>query len=634
MTNYALADAAGIFAAFVLFSALSFFPGYLIGYLLNLWQFRSRTFSFQLAASVPLSLSIGPIVTFLLGLVTNWTCVWLVYLGVAVASLWLLVRSKPHLDNTAKKAFLVGIAWILFAAVWVMDWQFSSRVYFPVYAFDNATRAAFIHSLAFFGLPAQTPFVNPGHPVALHYHFLWFLQCSLVHWLAPLLIPARIALIAGAIWCGLGLMCVSALAMRIIMQRRSWMVILLLSLTGFDFVPTFTGLLVTRMHLFGLLHTTLWQPHYGCALIACLTALLLLWQSRSLAIACVASLCFATAVGSGTFIALVFAAFLTLWILLHLRTSLPLAFAGALTIVLSLPYLITLRAPSQNVGGPSLFHLIPSPFSPIQMPFVLKILELPLYYFLEFGFLAVCAIVGYRRKLVPGERMFALMALASILICSFVESAATPNNDLGWRGFMVTQFSLTILAAAYLANVRPSAFLKVLLLVGLLGTSYDLFVNRFFPILADIHQGPKPEWLGHDQMLGDRTFANREAYSWLQRHSARTATVGQNPDVPAVDIFSGQYGDRRIAAGDRNCTAGFGGTPAECTPIAALLSKLFAGQVDFAEATPNLPAALYIVKDTDPVWLQPRSWVWTRTPVFANQFVRIFACARSNNGTS
>ncbi len=641
MINYALADAAGISAGFVLFSALAFFPGYLLAHLFNIWDFRVRSSSFQLAASVCLSLSLGPVLSFFTG-----RFAWLFYVAATMGALWLLVRNRPRIDKTVRTAGLVGLGWSVFAAIWLMDWQFSSRVYFPIYAADYSTRAAFVHSLAAFGLPAQTPLFDPGHPVALHYHFLWLLQCALIHGLAPTFITARLALIAGDLWCGLGLMCVAALAMRILMKRRSWMVIALLAVTGLDIIPASLILLANRVHLLGFLppsaewwneqvdgwvYSMLWEPHYVCALIACVTGFLLIWDCRRPVLAIVAALCFATAVGSGSFVALVFAVFLAAWMILNLRESGIFALAAVLAGIFSLPYFATLRGPAQNVGSASLLRLSVRPFLSAQMPVAIDLLALPLNYFLELGFFGACVWIGYRGKLARTEWMLMVMAATSMLLCTFVKSGATPNNDFGWRGFLVAQFALLILSAEYLEKIQPSRFLKLLLVLGVLGTTYDLLLTRFFPILSDMGQVPKLKWLAMDEKLGERTRANREAYAWLQQHSAGTATIAQNPDVAAVDAFSGLYGDRKIVAGDRTCTVGFGGDREECASIEKFLTKVFDGETDLAAACPELTAGFYIVKDADPVWTQPRSWVWTKEPVFANQYVRIFGCARSNH---
>jgi hypothetical protein len=640
LVNYAITDLLGISVAFGLFPALAFFPGYLVAHLLNLWQFRRRTLPFQIAASVPLSLSIGPLCTFF-----AWRFAWILYLAATAWALSILLRGKPRLCKTLLTAGLVALAWSACAAVWLMDWQFSTRVYFPIYALDYSTRAAMVHALATFGLPAQTPFFYPGHPVALHYHFFWLLQCALIHSLAPSFITARLAFIAGAIWCGIGLMCTAALAMRLLMHRRSWIVIGLLAITGLDIIPAIVILIANRLHLLGMLppsaewwneqvdgwiYTSLWEPHYICALIACITGLLVIWQSRRLDRVALAAVCFASAVGSGSFVALIFAAFLAVWMITNLRNSFPLAWVGILTVILSIPYLNSLRGPAQNAGGDSLFKLTVRPFSPFPLPALYDLFVLPLNYFLELGFFAACVWIGYRRKLATHERMLMTMAMTSMIICTFVKSGATPNNDLGWRGFLIAQFALLILSAAYLEQARPTRLLKLLIVLGLSGTVYDLILTRLFPILSDSGQVSKLKWLALDQRLGERTLANRNAYRWLSEHSSEQVILAQNPDVDSVDLFYGLYADRGTVAGDRSCTVGFGGNPVDCTFFETKLTKLFKGEDSPESACPSLPVKFVTVKDSDPVWKMPGSWVWTATPVFANQFVRIFACGGSN----
>ena len=569
MTHFALADAAGIAAAFLLFPLLNLCPGYLVAHLLNLWQFRTRTLAFQMAAATTLSLSIGPILTFLLGSITTWKFVWIAYLCVAIAAISILIRGRPHLNKSARTAILIALAWSLFAALWLMDWQFDSRVYFPIYSFDNGTRAAFIHSLATFGLPAQSPFFYPGHPVALHYHFLWFLQPALIHWLLPNLISARMALIAGAIWASLSIMSLAALATKLFTGLTSYVTVALLAVSGIDLLPAAFGILPTRMHLTSLLQTVYWQPHYACALVACFAGFLVVWETRNLAVSVVAALCFATAAGSGSFVTLLFAAFLAVWIICHLRESLPLLCAGVLSVVIALPYLLTMRGATTATGASAWLHFIWSPFAPLSWPHLIQVLTLPVYYFGEFGFLIAAALYG--RKQAPHERTLWLLITVTLLLCSFIESSATPNNDLGWRGLMLVQFALAVLAA----NSRLNPVLVILLALSIFGSAYDFAVNRFFPVFSDRHAGIKPQWLGTDQKLGARTFANREAYVWLDSHSSPAATIGQNPDLDFIDVFSGLYADHRIIAGDRTCTTGFGGSSKECAPLVNVLTKVF-----------------------------------------------------------
>src|SRR5262249_31992169 len=129
-------------------------------------------------------------------------------------------------------------------------------------------------------------------------------------------------------------------------------------------------------------------------------------------------------------------------------------------------------------------------------------------------------------------------------------SASTQNNDLGWRGFLIAQFVLLLLAADHLPETLQRAWrapgergnfliLSALFALGFAGVIYDLAIGRFYPILSDTRLVPKIDWLGADEQLGLRTLANREAYDWLRHRTASTSIVQQNPNPVFQDTFYG-----------------------------------------------------------------------------------------------
>jgi hypothetical protein len=164
--------------------------------------------------------------------------------------------------------------------------------------------------------------------------------------------------------------------------------------------------------------------------------------------------------------------------------------------------------------------------------------------------------------------------------------------------------------------------------LGLAGVIYDLAILRFYPVLSDAGTVPKIGWMAGDQLLGLRTAANREAYEWLRARTPETAVVQQNPEPVFQDTFFGAYGHRQTVAFDRACATGFGGDPRECTPLVLALSGLFAGGgAQALESTcRTLPIDVMVAKDTDAAWRDRASWVWTSSPIFQNDFVRLFAC--------
>jgi len=169
------------------------------------------------------------------------------------------------------------------------------------------------------------------------------------------------------------------------------------------------------------------------------------------------------------------------------------------------------------------------------------------------------------------------------------------------------------------------------LILGVVGVVYDLAILRFFPVLSDAGRVPKIDWLANDEKLGRRTYANREAYEWLRARTPARAVIQQNPNTPVQDTFYGLYGNRQTVAEDTTCGTTFGGDPRECVTIMDRLTRLFSidgtsSSQGFDTACESLPIDIVVAKDTDKVWNDRSSWVWTRTPIFSNNFVRLFAC--------
>jgi hypothetical protein len=136
--------------------------------------------------------------------------------------------------------------------------QIGRRLYFSIVGFDYAIRTAFVSSIAAFGLPAQSPFFYPDHPVALRYHYYWLIQAALVNKVALPFVDARQALIGGTIWCGLGLISTIALYLRFFhigphrFNRQMLIAISLLTVTGLDIIPALFFLLLVKCDVIAL----------------------------------------------------------------------------------------------------------------------------------------------------------------------------------------------------------------------------------------------------------------------------------------------------------------------------------------------------------------------------------------------
>jgi hypothetical protein len=674
-----LADFAGIAVAFLLFSCLTLLPGYTLGWVLNVLRFRQREGLFRFAISVPLAIALGPVMSYFIGRWISLGAACGFYAALSVAAIPLIVRTRLQIRQPAI-AWVIA-AWCVLATLALSDMQIGRRLYFSIIGLDYAVRTAFISSIGTFGLPAQSPFFYPGHPVFLRYHYFWLIQAALVHKVAAPYVDARQALMGGTVWCGIGLICTIVLYLRFFrlgayrLYRQVLVAVALLTVTGLDIVPALFLLLLAKLGLIGVLppsmewwndqvdgwlYTVLWEPHYVAGVIACLFGFLVISQTRGgkperILSGVVAGLAFATSVGAAIYVAFVFALFLLVWSVVVLvkrwyGESAVLAIAGATAFLCSLPFLAELRGPGS--GGAFLYFTVRS-FFPVDVlagvlhvthvwqKYLANLFFLPLNYFIELGLFFAVGVLEWRRlrrkkPLERGDLALGVMALVSIAVCTFMRSGVILNNDLGWRGFLIAQFVLLIRGAQLLPGMKSKKLLALAAL-GVAGTLYDQAMLRFYPLFSDAKFLPKVPWLGQDEKLGERTYANREAYEWLRAHSEPAAMVQQNP-VPVVqDSFYALYANRRTAAEDIQCATQFGGDPKACEPLQIAIRPLFAGRSsadELASVCAAVPIDFVIAKDTDAAWGNLDSWVWRRSPVFGNGFVRIFPCPKQVNKPS
>jgi hypothetical protein len=223
---------------------------------------------------------------------------------------------------------------------------------------------------------------------------------------------------------------------------------------------------------------------------------------------------------------LVFGVFLVVWALVAFirrwrRDGAVLVAAGAIGLSLALPFALSLRGPAEG-GQPLEFWI--RPFSPIDGLFrgqgldkgltlpLVNALALPLNYFLELGFFFAAAVLWWKNHRARGKRLTRaesaawVMIATSVTICTFLRSSVIGNNDLGWRGFLIAQFGLLLIAVDVLAEIPARrAFLAVLLVLGAAGSAYEIGINRFYAPLADRGIVPTFYWLAPDRHAGGAT---------------------------------------------------------------------------------------------------------------------------------
>ncbi|HYM06645.1 MAG TPA: hypothetical protein VEU11_08810 [Terriglobales bacterium] len=696
--SFMLTDAIASSLAFFLFALIIFVPGYVAGWLLNSFGFRQRGLAARFAISVTLSIGLCPILSYLLW---HWSlrALWTAYGACWISFLVLLFRERPmwlirpKVSKTMAALVAIVAGWVVVGMFCLIDLQIGDRLYFPTVAYDYTLRTAVTSAIVRTGIPPETPFFFPGRPFVLHYHYFWFIPCSLVSQLGGTLVNPRHAVIAGTLWCGIGLMAIIPLYLRFFqakgpanIERRTLFGIALLSVTGLDILPVLLIELITHRILANVegwnspvtawANAVLWVPHHVAGLIANLTGFLVIWNAnrahrggnRILA-GGLAGLLFASAVGLSIYVTIVFAAFLAIWITITVlnrrrEEAATICIGGTVAIALSIPYLLELaRTPAPGKAGEAFVFTVREfriaealiqtswPDKPWLVP-VVNLLSLPLNYFLELGFFFVVGVLtwkGLRRPsgLLRKDLCGFTMATTSILICTFLRSNVISNNDLGWRGFLVAQFVLLLWGAelldeGLLAPLAPGSsvspewrrLILALLALGVAGTLYEVCMVRFYPLLSDAFNIPRAGWLSPDRKLGKRTYAVRQVYEGLKRSLPARAIVQHNPNAVPGDLSYGLYADHQAVAEGPECAVVFGGDPVLCNAIIRPINDLF--QVPAVinasgvdKFCTDLSIDALVVKDTDKAWADKNSWVWKKQPVLANDYARAFRCGKS-----
>lgn len=643
-------DIEGTIAAFFLFGLLTVVPGYVAGSVLSMFSFARRTLVARIAISICLSVAIVPILTYLWW----WACavMWCLF---PVVVIW-GSRPKPGRPSRERVAVLAIVAgWVVIGTACLIDLQIGNRLYVPVTSFDYMLRSAITAAVERSGVPPVNPYFYAGHGFVLRYHYFWYLLCGFVGRMGRPFVTARIAVIAGTLWCGIALVAVVSLYTHLTgsrkADRRMLIGVALLSVTGLDIVPLALRFLVSGRFdassewwnepVLSWVNSVFWQPHSIAALVACVTGWLAVREKRW-AGALIAGAAFASAAGLSIYVAFVFAVFLAVW--LGMRRDRLIALAGAVALALATPYLFELfrGVPGTGSGGAG-GGTAPISFAVRSFYFaealvgsgsawrttVANLVALPLNYFLEFGFFFV---VGVRQWKKGGDAWGTALLVTSILVCTFVRSNSIANNDLGWRGIIFAQFVLLIWASEILDEgrlpLRRSAA-GVMLALGVLATAYDVTMLRIYPVLLDTFNMPRYHWLAPDHRLGERTYALREVYERLGRELPENAIVQQNPKAIPGDLFYGLYADRQTAVETPSCGVVFGGDASLCESVRTPVEEVFDRGGDVDQVCRDLSISAVVVKDTDAVWNDKGSWVWTKSPLIGNSYARAFLCGLS-----
>jgi hypothetical protein len=510
----------------LLFVPVLLAPGYVTGYLLDLFDFRKRQIAVRFGLGLILSCVISPILFFLTYRIGADFLAVIVQLGLVAAFVLILFRERDlgtffnSLTNNrfAKVILLTATLWTIAATFSLIDIQWGDRLYFNIVSYDYSTRVAVINAITRSGVPPVNPSYYPGEPVKLTFlYYFWYVLCSLVDQLGGQIVDSRAALIASVIWTGLALISLTALYIRIrntAPQPAVWRVALvgigLLAVSGLDilgstFYIMFPQYLLGHVIIGDIEHwneqitawvgTTLWTPHH---LVSLLTGILgwiltIYHQNRpsfqKMGAAVIAGLAFASAFGLSSWVTLIFVFFWMIWLLIRLlhgellRDLWSLLVPGIVAAIAILPFVMDLTAGSSSSAAANPLILDVREFRPaniltFDMPgwerALVNLILLPVNYFLELGFFLVAGMYWYHHfgrghlKEHPFLQGEFILLLVSAVLATFSRSTLISNNDFGWRGWLPGQFILLVWGADTISHVWSK----------LPGLQVDLFRTR------------------------------------------------------------------------------------------------------------------------------------------------------------
>ena len=372
-------------AAFALFG---FAPGYLISALPLLRPAACSTLE-RVLWSLVLSLPFAILLCLVLDRFISPAAVSHLFEALGVAAVLLLIvdfagktRRSISWSREATLASFAAAGLALYTMLAPLGIVVHHRLYESSVSLDWSVRCQLVNAAIRSSVSPRSPmFAIAGHAPPLHYYYYWYILCAQVCRLTG--ISARPALAASCAWSGFSLLACIFLTLKYMsplrnnIRRQCAVALLVVCVLGLDVIALFIGLLLPRTRLYpslefwlddrspGWLGALLWAPHHVGGFVFCMTAVLILFLlqreiawTRRIALAALAGLIFAAAVGTSTYIVGFF--FLACLMLLGERllhrdwTSVS-AFlvVGLIAVFFSLPFLRQM-IPTHQVAGSSL----------------------------------------------------------------------------------------------------------------------------------------------------------------------------------------------------------------------------------------------------------------------------------------
>lgn len=677
--RFIISDSLGITLAFLLFPLVTVIPGYSIGIATNILSFNTANLKRKLVLALILSISVNPVLFYYILRFTSIGVLWIV-LGMSWLifgfAMYKLFRNAEHtalFSASSKKKTLILFGVYLVLLFMLVDLSINGQLFRNLMAYDYVKHVAVSGAISRTGVPPVNPSFFPGEELRLFYYYFWFIFPSLIEQIGSALVSPRTAVLAGIIWCPVGLVGItwlfikqfgSAIFPEIDENIYPWG-LALLAITGLDLLPVLSkiilfnvveteGVLIPSIEWWNdqvssWLSAVLWVPHHVAAFIASLFAFILMNEAarkgkrsrHRLVLLILVVFAFSSSLGMSVWVTIVAAGICFVWLLFLLarrnyREFKFLTIAGLMALALALPFIHDLQQAN---------HLAASPVVPTIRSFILldrileglnplwfnllKFLFIPVNYFFELGVFALGGLLYamYRqqsaREFSEREWFILIMVVTSILMCTFLK-ANIKYNDLGWRGFMFAQIGLLLYTFPFVVKLFKKHvlndfalcrtiryFIASMAILGMTANAFELVVLRSYS------QG----------IQGEHGYALREAFEWIDKNTSRHVVVQHDPSVD-VEYYHALYGNRQVALSDSTLGKLYGINDSMYTalsiPVTALFTRVQSPLEMYGEAK-KLNIDFVVVDRDDPVWKDQSSWVWRITPVYENGATRIYA---------
>jgi hypothetical protein len=572
---------------------------------------------------------------------------------------------------------LACLLWFVIAVLSLIDWQPGPEDLFPpVEVHDYTKHIVVTDAITRTGVPPVSPMFCPSDAPKLFYYYYWFMLCSLVEQCSGGLLHPREAVLAGDVFTGFALLAAIALATRFLLPAAKddrWqtakIACLLTLATGLDLLPVgLSHVMMAAKHelpifasvewwndyIESFTHFAIWVPHHVAGFVSCVIGTIILRRfqetgEKPLTMLILASLAFASAIGLSIYVSVTFAAGWVLWSLICIKTKIEgriaqVTIAGVLSALMSVPLIATLIQANHSHARQIALTIRPFLFGEALVNQVIPralvnkwiialehLAFLPLNYGMEFGFFALGTYLYFRTRDKFSSQDWFLLTLfaASLLIATFLRSAVR-NNDLGIRSVSVAQLAMLLWSARLVWEhftqklARPMSrrqinLLGALLVTGVAGVLYDLLILRFAQQI-----GMRRAYDAGVQD-GTRNFYARDMYEKLDKMLKRDSKIQHNP-IETLEPYDGSYGRRQVVLFDRHYGTLMGISPEMYGPVEADIGKIFsAGSPEEVEAIAGKYGIdALIVKENDPVWKDPNSWVYKKTPDYQNKAARLY----------